>query len=88
MMVLLNSLAKKSRTVHLWLKALIWLVILIKRFVRASREADLPLHIHHTFKLMLPYFVAAGHWDYLSYASVYLVKVMKLPKNILNSKNF
>ena len=57
----------------MWLKALIWLVILIKRFVRASREADLPLHIHHTFKLMLPYFVAAGHWDYLSYASVYLV---------------
>lgn len=40
MMVLLNSLAKKSRTVDLWLEALIWPVILIMRFVRASREAD------------------------------------------------
>ena len=45
-MVLLKSLAKKSRTAHLLLKALIWPVILIIRFVRASREADWPLPIH------------------------------------------
>ena len=46
MMVLLNSLAKKSRTTHLWLKALIWPVILIMRFIRASRETEWPFHIH------------------------------------------
>ena len=53
MIILLNSLAKKSRTEHLCMKALIWPVILIMRFVRACREADWPLHIH-TLKLMLP----------------------------------
>ena len=53
-MVLLNSLAKKRWTANLGLKALIWLVILIIRFVRASREADWPLHIH-TLKLMWSY---------------------------------
>ena len=80
MMVLLNSLSKKSRTAHLWLEALIWLFILIMRFV--SREADWPLHIH-TLKLMLPYFAVFGHWHHLSYASVYFIKVTKLPKNLL-----
>ena len=62
-MVLLNSSAKKSRTAHLWLKALIWPVILIMRFVRACRETDWPL-LNHTLKLMLPYFAAAGHWHH------------------------
>ena len=82
-MVFLNSLAKKSMTAHLWLKALIWPVILIMRFVRANREADLPLFIH-TLKLMLPSFAAAGHWDYLRYAcSVYLMKMMKLHTNLV-----
>ena len=85
MMVLLNFLAKKSRTVDLWLKAVIWPVILIIRFVRASREEDWTLHIH-TVKLMLPYFTAAGHWHYLRCASVCLMKMTKLPKNLL--KNF
>ena len=59
MTVLLNSLAKKRWTAHLGLKALIWLVILIIRFVRASREADWPLHIH-TVKLNVVLITAAG----------------------------
>ena len=85
MMALLNSLTKKSRTTHLLLKVLIWPVILIMRFARASREARWSLLIH-TLKLMLPYFAAAGHWHCLRYASVYIVKMTKLPKNLL--KNF
>ena len=64
------------------LKALIWSVILIMRFVRASSEAGWPFHIH-TLKLMLPYFAAAGHWHCLRYASVCLMKMTKLPKNLL-----
>ena len=64
MMILLSTLAKKSRTEHLWLKSLIWSLILIMKFVRASRETDWPLHIH-TLKLMLPYFAAAGYCHYL-----------------------
>ena len=82
MMALLNSLTMKSRTTHLLLKALIWPVILIMRFARASREARWPLLIH-TLKLMLPYFAAAGHWHCLRYAPVYLIKMTKLPKNLL-----
>ena len=52
------------------------------RFVRASKEADWPLHIH-TLKFMLPYFAAAGHWYYFSYASVYSMKMMNVSKNLL-----
>ena len=52
------------------------------RFVRASREADWPLHIH-TLKLMLPCFAAAGHCYYLCYAPAYLMKMTKLPRNLL-----
>ena len=52
------------------------------RFVRASKEADCPLHIH-TLKFILPYFAAAGHCHYLSYASVYSMKMTNIPKNLL-----
>ena len=47
------------------------------RFVRASKEADCPLHIH-TLKFILPYFAAAGHCHYLSYASVYSMKMTNI----------
>ena len=65
----LVQLDKKSKTAHLYLKALIWPVILRMRFVRANREANLPLHTH-ILKLILPYIVLAGQWHYLCYASV------------------
>ena len=66
----------------MWLKALVWPNNLIMRFVRASKEADCPLHIH-TLKFILPYFAAAGHCHYLSYASVYSMKMTNIPKNLL-----
>ena len=78
----LDSIASKSRTAHLWLDALIWPVFLFMRFVRTGREADWPLHID-TLKRMLPYFAAAGHWHYFRYATVYLIKMTKLPKELL-----
>ena len=78
----LNSIASKSRTARLWLDALIWPAFLIMRFVRAGREADWPLHID-ILKRMLPYFAAAGQWHYFRYATVYLIKMTKLPKEPL-----
>ena len=53
-------------------------------FARASREADWHMHIH-ILKLMLPYFVADGHWHYLIHTSVYLIKMTKLPENLLKT---
>jgi hypothetical protein len=32
---------------------------------------------------MLPYFAAAGHWHYFRFATVYLIKMTKLPKDLL-----
>ena len=32
---------------------------------------------------MLPYFAAASHWHYLRYATVYLIKLKKLPSELL-----
>lgn len=73
MILLLHPLAKKSRTAHLSLKALILPVILIMRFVKSSKEANWPFHIH-TLKMALPYLAVAGHWNNLRYTSVYLIK--------------
>ena len=47
-----------------------------------GREADSSLHID-TLKRMLPYFAAAGHWHYFRYATVYLIKMTKLSKELL-----
>ena len=84
MMNKLDSIASKSRTVCMWLDALIWPLFWIMRFVRAGREADWPLHID-TLKRMLSFFAAAGYWYYFRYAIVYLIKISKLPKERLGN---
>ena len=78
----LESLAICSRTARLWADAIIKPVLIMMKFVRASRKADWTLHIQ-SLTLMLPYFVAAGHFHYLRYAISYLVKMTKLPKDLL-----
>ena len=50
-------------------------------FVSAAREADWSLHVK-SVELMLPYFAAAGHWNYLRYATVYYLKISKLPNDL------
>ena len=82
---LMNSLSMKAnqcRTARLWLDGLIWPVFITMRFVRAGREADLPLHIS-TVSLMIPYFSATGHWHYLRYSIVYLMKMTRLSEGLL-----
>ena len=61
---------------------LVWPILMALRFIRSSCEADWPLQIHEV-KLMLPYFAAASHWHYLRYATVYLIKLKKLPSELL-----
>ena len=83
---LMNSLSMKANqcpTARLWLNGLIWPVFIAMRFVPASREADWPLHIS-TVSLMIPYFAAAGHWHYLRYSIVYLMKMTRLPEGLLS----
>ena len=82
LMSLLREKANQSRTARLWLDGLIWPVFISMRFVRPSREADWSLHIS-TVRLMIPYFAAAGHWHYLRYSIVYLMKMTKLPEDLL-----
>ena len=76
----LESLAKT--TACLWLDALIRPVFIIMRFVRSCREVDWPLHIHNV-QTMLPYFAAAGHWHYLHSTVMHLIKMTKLPKDLV-----
>ena len=82
MMAFLRKKGDQSRTARLWLDGFIRPVIIAMRFVRASREADWSLHIT-TVRLMIPYFAAAGHWHYLRYAIVYLMKMTNLPEDLL-----
>ena len=53
------------------------------RFIKSSREGDWLFQIHRV-KLMLVYFVTSGHRHYLCYATVYLIKMTKLPSDLLH----
>ena len=79
----LEGLLSKNRTVKLRLEELVWPIFIGFRFIRSSREAHWPLHIY-TVKLTLPYFTAAGYWHYLRYATVYFIKMAKLPIKLLH----
>ena len=66
LMKVLDDKSKKSRTAKLWVENLIKPVMLMMMFVRAEREADWPLHLL-CVKEMMPYFFAAGHFNYARY---------------------
>ena len=79
---ILDERASVSRTARLWLDALVKPVLIMMKFVRAAREADWVLHIA-ALKMMLPYFGAAGHWNYLRYGLAYLIKMSQLPPDLV-----
>ncbi|MES9884040.1 MAG: hypothetical protein ABW185_24600 [Sedimenticola sp.] len=82
MISLLDTRSTESRTTHLWVDSLIKPVILMMQFVRAEREGDWPLHLSAA-TAMLPYFAAAGHWNYFRYGTVYIMKMAKMPMDLL-----
>ena len=63
LMKVLEHRATQSHTTKVWLENLITPVLIMMLFVRAEREGDWPLHLLATQK-MLPYFFAAGHFNY------------------------
>ena len=75
----LETQANQSRTTRLWLDNLIKPVLIIMLHVRAEREGDWPLHLYST-QLMIPYFFAAGHFNYARYCLYYVNAMSKLPK--------
>ena len=74
MMEKLEAEADKSRTARLWLDKVIKPVLFTMLFIRAEREGDWPLHLW-TVNAMLPYFFAAGHWNYARYGLHYLERL-------------
>jgi hypothetical protein len=62
----LDALCVQSRTSKVWIQNLIKPVMIMMVFVRAEREGDWFLHLS-AVQAMLPYFFAAGHFNYARY---------------------
>ncbi len=69
--------ACSSRTGQLWVDCFIYPTILAHMFVRAEREGKYALHMY-CMSRMLPYFFAAGHWNYARYITWHLMEFMNL----------
>ena len=77
----LNDLARKSKLAKHWIQNLIEPVFLMMMYVRAEREGDIGLHLYACRK-MIPYFFAAGHWNYARDSLVYIRSMEKLPNDL------
>ena len=78
----LLELCEKSKLAEHWIQNLVLPVLLMMVFVRAEREGNFLLHIYACHEMM-PYFYAAGHWNYVRDGLVYLKTMEKLPNNVL-----
>ena len=58
--------SRSSCTGRLWVDCLIYPVWLAHTFIRAEREGNYALHMYCLTR-MVPYFFAAGHWNYARY---------------------
>jgi hypothetical protein len=65
--------ARSSKTGCLWVDCFIYPVLLAHMFIRAEREANYVLHIYCLTR-MVPYFFAAGHWNYARYITWHLIE--------------
>ena len=80
----LHLLVSKSRTAKLWMQYS-QQVSIMRRFVRAERSGDWPLHLD-SIKSMIPYFHAAGHLAYAQSAHLYLQQMSKLKERMSESE--
>ena len=78
----LLCLSSKSRLAKHWISNLINPVFLMMLYIRAEREADFSLHLYAS-KEMLPYFFAAGHWNYARDGVAYVRMMENLPVGLL-----
>ena len=65
-----------------WIKNLIDPVFLMMKYLRAEREGEFGLHLYCCQK-MIPYFFAAGHWNYARDGIVYLRSMQRMPTELL-----
>ena len=56
---------REHPTGRLWVDCLIWPTLIAHQFERAERDCD--YHLQQHYQQMLPYFFAAGHWQYSRY---------------------
>ena len=82
----LEDAGSSSRNAKLWFDVVVKSVFIMIKFVTATQEADWPLHLVAR-KAMLPYFAAAGHWNYARYGLSYLIKMSQLPPDLMK-KNY
>ena len=74
--------ACRSRTGRLWVESFIWPVQILHMYVRAEREGDWLLHLY-CLQNMVPFFFAAGHWNYTCYIHWHLQEMMSsLPEEL------
>ena len=83
LIMFLNNISEKSRLTEHWINSLIKPVLLIMLYVRAEREGEFALLLY-ACKQMLPYFFAAGHWNYARDGVAYVRMMEKLPNSLLD----
>ena len=79
----LEERSQQSKTVKLWVDVVIKPMFITMAYIRAEREGDWLLHLS-AFRQMIPYFFAAGHFNYARYGSYYLRSMEKLPQHVLD----
>ena len=83
LIMFLENVSEKSRLAEHLVKNLIKPVLLIMLYVRAEREGEFALHLY-ACKKMLPYFFAAGYWNYARDGVAYIRMMEKLPNSLLD----
>ena len=79
---MLDDLAAKRILSKHWIENLIKPVFLTMLYIRAEREGNFALHLY-SCQLMLPYFFAAGHFNYARYGVCYMLTMSRLPPAVL-----
>jgi len=82
LMGFLEERSQQSKTVKLWVDVVIKPMFITMAYIRAEREGDWLLHLA-AFRQMIPYFFAAGHFNYARYGSYYLRSMQKLPHHVV-----
>ncbi|XP_052758830.1 uncharacterized protein LOC128202453 [Galleria mellonella] len=81
----LDEIENRGKTCKLWI-LYYKMVSLLKKFLAAERMGDWEAHLN-CIELMIPFFHAAGHFNYAKSARLYLQK-MRLLKLIMDPREF
>ena len=77
-----SQFCKTSALAEQWIKSFIKPLFLVLLNVRAEREGEFGLHLY-VCKQMMPYFSAAGHFNYTRYGLCYINSMEKLSNETL-----